>query len=73
MTDMDETVPVSSLSRHADDTTQYTADNSPIVLQYTLLNKDMESIIILAWPQLSSCQWGLDTRDDRPWKLILHL
>ena len=72
MTDMDETVPVSSLSRYADDTTQYAADNSPIVLQYTL-NKDMESIIILAWPQLSSCQWGLDTRDDRLWKLILHL
>ena len=43
MTDMDETVPVSSLSRHADDTTQYAADNSPIVLQYTL-NKDMESV-----------------------------
>ena len=43
MTDMDETVPVSSLSLHADDTTQYAADNSPIVLQYTL-NKDMESI-----------------------------
>ena len=47
MTDMNETVPVSSLSRYADDTTQYAADNSPIVLQYTL-NKDMERIIILA-------------------------
>ena len=43
MTDMNETVPVSSLRRYADDTTQYAADNSPIVLQYTL-NKDMESI-----------------------------
>ena len=43
MTNMNETVPVSSLRRYADDTTQYAADNSPIVLQYTL-NKDMESI-----------------------------
>ena len=33
----------SSLPLHADDTTQYAADNSPFVLQYTL-NKDTERI-----------------------------
>ena len=43
---MNETVTVSSLRRYPDDTTQYAADNSPIVLQYTL-NKDME--IISSW------------------------
>ena len=47
MADMNETVTVSSLRRYPDDTTQYAADNSPIVLQYTL-NKDME--IISSWP-----------------------
>lgn len=40
MNDINQTVTVSSLRLYADDTTQYTADHSPIVLQH-LLNQDM--------------------------------
>ena len=42
MNDINETVTVSSLRLYADDTTQYTADYSPVVLQH-LLNHDMET------------------------------
>ena len=40
---INETVTVSSLRLYADDTTQYTADHSPVVLQH-LLNHDMEKL-----------------------------
>ena len=40
---LNETVTVSSLRPYADDTTQYTADYSPVVLQH-LLNQDMEKL-----------------------------
>ena len=43
MNDINETVTVSSLRLYADDTTQYTADYSPVVLQH-LLNHDMEKL-----------------------------
>ena len=43
MNDINETVTVSSLRLYADDTTQYTADYSPVVLQH-LLNQDMERL-----------------------------
>ena len=43
MNDINETVTVSSLRLYADDTTQYTADYSPVVLQH-LLNYDMEKL-----------------------------
>ena len=41
--DMNEKVTISSLCLYADDTTQYTADNSPVVLQH-LLNQDMKRL-----------------------------
>ena len=40
---VNETVTVSSLRLYVDDTTQYTADYSPVVLQH-LLNHDMEKL-----------------------------
>ena len=43
MNDINETVTLSSLRLYADDTTQYTADHSPVVLQ-RLLNHDMEKL-----------------------------
>ena len=43
MNDLSETVTISSLRLYADDTTQYMADKSPVVLQYTL-NQDMERL-----------------------------
>ena len=43
MNDINETVTVSFLRLYADDTTQYTADYSPVVLQH-LLNQDMERL-----------------------------
>ena len=43
MNDISETVTISSLRLYADDTTQYMADKSPVVLQYTL-NQDMERL-----------------------------
>ena len=43
MNDMNETVSISSLRLYADDTTQYMADESPVVLQY-VINKDMERL-----------------------------
>ena len=43
MNDVNETVTVSSLRLYADDTTQYTSDYSPVVLQH-LLNHDMEKL-----------------------------
>ena len=43
MNDINETVTISSLRLYADDTTQYTADYSPVVLQH-LINQDMERL-----------------------------
>ena len=43
MNDINETVTVSSLRLYADDTTQYTADYSPVVLPH-LLNHDTEKV-----------------------------
>ena len=43
MNDKNEIVTVSSLRLYADDTTQYTAGYSPVVLQH-LLNQDMERL-----------------------------
>ena len=44
MNDLNETVTVSSLRLYADDTSQYTADYSPVVLQH-LLNQDVENYL----------------------------
>ena len=43
MNDINETVTISSLRLYADDSTQYTADYSPVVLQH-LINQDMERL-----------------------------
>ena len=43
MNDINETVTISSLRLYADDTTQYTADYSPVVLQH-LIDQDMERL-----------------------------
>ena len=43
MNDITKPVTVSTLRLYADDTTQYTVDNSSFLLQYTV-NKEMESI-----------------------------
>ena len=43
MNNINETVTISSLRLYADDTTQYTADYSPVVLQH-LINQDMERL-----------------------------
>ena len=43
MNDMNESVSVSSLRLYADDTTEYMADESPLVLQH-VLNQDMEKV-----------------------------
>ena len=53
MNDKNEIVTISSLRLYADDTTQYTADNSPVVLQH-FLNQGMRRLS--SWLVLNDLQ-----------------
>ena len=72
MNDINETVTVSSLRLYADDTTQYTADYSPVVLQH-LLNQDMAKLS--SWFASNYLQANEDKTQssDDPWELILSI
>ena len=71
MNDINETVTVSSLRLYADDTTQYTADYSPVVLQH-LLNHDMETLSSWFASNYLQVNRGQDPGDD-PWELVLSI
>ena len=64
MNDINETVTISSLRLYADDTTQYTADYSPVVLQY-LLNMTWKNYL----PGLSLTIYRLTRTRPRRWSL----